>query len=97
MNIPSAVVWSGDEERCAAQRIREKSAGHAILAPRTNLRELAAFGRLAKLDGGLRGIDAKLGNEAFLAKADPDVVASERDRREELVRSRDALLRNLEA
>ncbi len=53
--------------------------------------------RLAKLDGGLRGIDAKLGNEAFLAKADPDVVASERDRREELVRSRDALLRNLEA
>jgi len=49
LNIPSAVVWSGDEERCAAQRIREKSAGHAILAPRTNLRELAALLERARL------------------------------------------------
>ena len=49
MNIPSAVVWSGESEYAAAECIRKKSAGHAVLAPPTTLRELAAVLRRARL------------------------------------------------
>ena len=49
LNIPSTVVWAGGDEHRAAERIREKSAGHAVLAPRTSLRELAALLRRARL------------------------------------------------
>ena len=37
--------------------------------------------KLKKVEGGMRAIDGKLGNEKFLANADPEVVASERERR----------------
>ena len=36
--------------------------------------------KLKKVHGGIRGIEGKLGNEKFLANADPEVVASERVR-----------------
>ncbi|HAA67666.1 MAG TPA: glycosyl transferase family 9 [Planctomycetaceae bacterium] len=49
LNLPSAVVWSGSDERSAADRIQEKSGGHAVLAPPTTLRELAGILRRARL------------------------------------------------
>ena len=49
LNLPTAVVWSGAAERAAAERIQEKSGGHAVLAPSTTLRELAAILRRAQL------------------------------------------------
>ncbi|WP_142850284.1 valine--tRNA ligase [Telmatospirillum sp. J64-1] len=38
---------------------------------------------IAKLDGEIAKVDKKLGNEAFLAKAKPEVVEEQRERREE--------------
>ncbi|MEE3370899.1 MAG: glycosyltransferase family 9 protein [Planctomycetota bacterium] len=49
LNLPSVVVWSGAAERAAAERIQEKSGGHAVLAPPTTLRELAAILRRTQL------------------------------------------------
>lgn len=49
LNLPTAVVWSGVAERAAAERIQEKSGGHAVLTPPTTLRELAAILRRAQL------------------------------------------------
>ena len=40
---------SGEVERSAADRIQEKSGGHAVLAPSTTLRELAGILRRARL------------------------------------------------
>jgi len=40
--------------------------------------------QLGKVEKGLRTLDAKLANENFLAKADPEVVASETQRQAEL-------------
>ena len=52
--------------------------------------------RLEKLVKGLEGLDKKLSNQGFLTRADPEVVAGERARREELALERDLLARNLE-
>ena len=56
---------------------------------------------VAKLDTEIRKIDQKLGNASFVAKAPPEVVETERERREEAVQSRarvkDALDRLLAA
>jgi valyl-tRNA synthetase len=40
--------------------------------------------KMQKVEKGIRGIEGKLGNERFLANADPEVVASERIRLEDL-------------
>ena len=48
-NLPSAVVWAGDRERASADQIVLHSGGHAIRLPATNLRELAAVLRQAKM------------------------------------------------
>lgn len=48
-NLPSAVVWAGARERQWAEQIVASSAGHALLAPKTTLRELAALLRQARL------------------------------------------------
>jgi len=53
-------------------------------------------GRLKKLEGGLVGLEKKLSNENFVAKADPDVVQGERDRLEEMKLEKELLGRNLE-
>ena len=45
----------------------------------------------ARLVGGIRGIQAKLDNEVFLAKAPPDVVARERQRLDSLRGELDAV------
>jgi len=52
--------------------------------------------KLKKVEGGMRAIDGKLGNEKFLANADPDVVASERERRALLEAELATLQANLE-
>jgi lipopolysaccharide heptosyltransferase I len=47
--LPSLVVWAGEVEKQWAQTIVGESAGAAMLAPPTTLRELAALVRLADL------------------------------------------------
>jgi len=51
--------------------------------------------RIGKLGGAIAQIDGKLGNANFVQRADPEVVAAERARREELVLERELLERNL--
>ena len=41
--VPSVVVWAGDEERQWAETIVKRSRGRAVLAPRTDLCELASL------------------------------------------------------
>ena len=47
--IRSVVVWGGDAERSAAERIVADSTGAAILAPRTSLQDLGELARLSRL------------------------------------------------
>ena len=47
--IPSIVVWAGDTERAAAERIVADSLGAAILAPKTTLQDLGELTRLARV------------------------------------------------
>jgi len=46
--LPSVVTWAGDDERELAEAVVDTSQGAAILAPPTNLGELAALLRQAK-------------------------------------------------
>jgi heptosyltransferase-1 len=45
--MPSLVVWAGDEEREAAETIVAASGGHATLAPATTIKDLTALCRRA--------------------------------------------------
>ena len=47
--LPSLVIWSGERELGWARTIVKGSGGHALLAPPTNLPELAALLRRARL------------------------------------------------
>jgi heptosyltransferase-1 len=47
--VPSVVVWGGDTERAAAERIVADSLGAAILAPQTSLQDLGELARLARI------------------------------------------------
>lgn len=47
--VPAIVVWGGDAERAAAERIVADSLGAAILAPQTSLQDLGELTRLARL------------------------------------------------
>lgn len=47
--VPSVAVWAGEAEREMAGEIVARSAGHAILAPATNLVELAALLSMARI------------------------------------------------
>lgn len=42
-NLPTVVTWAGAREESRAREILEKSGGHAYLAPKTDLTELAAL------------------------------------------------------
>jgi heptosyltransferase-1 len=46
--LQSVVVWGGDSERAAAERIAADSAGSAILAPPTSLQDLGELCRLVR-------------------------------------------------
>ena len=48
-DLPTLVVWAGDQERAWAETIVARSEGHAKLAPSTSLTELAAVSRRARL------------------------------------------------
>jgi valyl-tRNA synthetase len=63
----------------------------------TDLGQLAASleKKRKKVEQGIGGIEKKLGNERFLANADPEVVESERARRLELQREAETLAQNL--
>ena len=52
-------------------------------------------GRVDKLKKGIGGVEGKLGNENFVARADADVVQAERDRLVEMQRELELLERNL--
>ncbi len=52
-------------------------------------------GRAAKVRSGIEGADRKLANASFVERADPDVVADERRRRDELAIELELLERNL--
>jgi len=67
------------------------------LGAEVDMAELAAnLGRRAeKLEKSLQVADAKLANAGFLRGADPDVVESERTRRDESARELDLLRRNM--
>ena len=41
-HLPTLVVWGNDMEKSFAYEIASRSAGHAVVAPRTSLRELVA-------------------------------------------------------
>lgn len=47
--MPVVVVWGGDAERAAAERIVADSLGAAILAPPTSLQDLGELARLGRL------------------------------------------------
>ena len=47
--LPTMVLWAGDEEHGLAERVVAGAAGHAQLAPPTNLTELAALARRCRL------------------------------------------------
>lgn len=47
--VPSVVVWGGDAERAAAERIVAASAGAARMAPSTTLQDLGELCRLARV------------------------------------------------
>ena len=51
--------------------------------------------KLAKVIGGLNGLDKKLSNQKFIANADPEVVANERQRQQELQAERKTVEANL--
>lgn len=63
--LPSVVVWAGEQEQSMAQTVVAHSGGHALLAPKTSLTELAEFCRAAKLfvssDSGPLHIAAAVG------------------------------------
>ncbi len=67
LSLPVVVVWAGDEERLAAERVAEGAgeAGRVSLAPPTDLRELATLLRHAALfigcDSGPAHLAAALG------------------------------------
>ena len=48
-DLPSVVVWAGKQEHDWARQIVMAADGYAVLAPRTNLVELAAMSRLGSL------------------------------------------------
>lgn len=47
--LPSIVLWAGDEERAMAAEVVASSAGTALMAPPTSLRELTELCRLAEI------------------------------------------------
>lgn len=47
--LPTMVLWAGDAERRAAERVVAGSGGFALLAPPTTLRELASLARRATI------------------------------------------------
>ena len=63
--------------------------------------ERARLGKeIGRLDGEIARVDKKLGNDGFLAKAPPEVVETERERRAEALAARgrlDEALRRLAA
>jgi lipopolysaccharide heptosyltransferase I len=48
-NLPSLVVWAGEEEHKMAETVVQTADGAALLAPQTTLGELASLSRLATL------------------------------------------------
>ncbi len=68
-----------------------------LLGEAVDLAELRAVleRRVQKLEKGLEGLERKLSEEGFLARADPEVGAGERARKVELELERDLLRRNL--
>ena len=46
---PTVVVWAGDRERLAAERIAAESFGAATVAPPTSLQDLGELARMSRL------------------------------------------------
>ena len=83
-----------DEARVAGPTLAEKLAAITARAPTGLLRERYTR-EVAKLDDEVARGEKKLANESFIVKANPDVVAKEREKlegyRRDLVRVRDEL------
>ena len=52
-------------------------------------------GRVEKLKKGIGAVEGKLANQNFVSRADPEVVAAERSRMEEMTHELELLERNL--
>jgi valyl-tRNA synthetase len=100
--LSSAAALDGVEPSGAVQDAIE---GATLLLPIAGVIDIAAerarLGKeIGKLDGEIARVDKKLGNDGFLAKAPPEVVETERERRAEAVAARgrlDEALRRLAA
>jgi len=100
--LASAEVLTGEAPRGAVQDAVE---GATVLLPIGGVIDIAAerarLGKeMARLDGEVARVDKKLANESFVAKARPEVVETERERRAEAQAARarlDEALRRLAA
>ncbi|HTR98109.1 MAG TPA: class I tRNA ligase family protein, partial [Bacteroidota bacterium] len=91
------IARAGERPPLAASAIVE---GEELFVPLAGLidldRERARLTKeLERVEGMLRGIRAKLGSEAFTAKAPPDVVAREREKLASFEATREKLARNI--
>tara|TARA_R110002073_G_scaffold63695_1_gene159499 strand:+ start:4291 stop:6960 length:2670 start_codon:yes stop_codon:yes gene_type:complete len=91
---------SSDAERPAGSAV-SVAAGFETFVPLGDDVDMAKLkdvldNRRDKVEKAIGGLQGKLKNQGFLAKADPDVVAGEQARFEELQHERDLLVRNLE-
>ncbi len=100
--LTSAEALAGPEPRGAVQDAIE---GATLLLPIADVIDITAERarldkEIGRLDGEVARVDKKLGNEAFVAKAPPEVVETERERRAEALAARgrlDGALRRLAA
>jgi valyl-tRNA synthetase len=89
-----SIVLSGEAPRGSVQLV----AGEAtVCLPLAGIIDLGAEAQRlakeeAKLDQEIARIDKKLGNEAFLAKAPEEIVASEQEKRAEFIERRERVL-----
>jgi valyl-tRNA synthetase len=96
---PEALVWERPPEGVAgdvAGGIRVGLAPSAAATALSGAERQRLEGELARLDGAIAGARTRLGDEAFLGKAPPQVVEQQRARLAEMQQRRDQIRQGLE-